>query len=114
VERTGVHVGVRGDTRSHPHCDVSFDVRASGVSGLDVELLERAMWDALSDNGVLRIDADSWKELNDVAEAIARQYARLAQAAAITRCGEPAVGGACVLVQGHNMGRVDIPANHRA
>jgi hypothetical protein len=29
VERTAVHVRVRGDTASHPHCDVSFDVRVS-------------------------------------------------------------------------------------
>jgi DNA modification methylase len=31
VERTAVHVRVRGGTRSHPHCDVSFDVRGCGV-----------------------------------------------------------------------------------
>jgi site-specific DNA-methyltransferase (adenine-specific) len=28
VERTAVHGRMRGGTRSHPHCDVSFDVRA--------------------------------------------------------------------------------------
>jgi hypothetical protein len=32
VERTAVHVRVRGDTASHPHFDVSFDVRGSGVT----------------------------------------------------------------------------------
>jgi hypothetical protein len=34
---------VRGDTRSHPHCDVSFDVRVCGVSESDVELLRVAL-----------------------------------------------------------------------
>jgi hypothetical protein len=46
----------------------------------------------------------------DVAVAIVDEYAGLARAA----CGAPAVGGACVLAEGHNMGRADIPANHRA
>jgi hypothetical protein len=31
VERTAIHVGVRGDTASHPHFDVCFDVRGLGV-----------------------------------------------------------------------------------
>lgn len=29
-------------------------------------------------------------------------------------CGAPAVGGLCVLQKGHNMGRLDIPMNHRS
>lgn len=29
-------------------------------------------------------------------------------------CGAPAVGGACALPEGHNMGRADVPANHCA
>ena len=30
------------------------------------------------------------------------------------RCGAPAVGGPCVLPEGHNMGRADVPENHQA
>lgn len=45
-------------------------------SGTAVEQLANAMWDALSDGGVLRIDADSPKELMDIASAI---FARLAK-----------------------------------
>ena len=35
-----------------------------------VDVLARAMWEALSDRNVVRIDADSGKELFDIADAI--------------------------------------------
>ena len=43
---------------------------------LDVERLAGAMFEALSDQGVVRIDADSLKELDDIAAAV---LARLAE-----------------------------------
>lgn len=41
---------------------------------LDVERLEHALWDALSDRRVLRIHVDGWKELHDVATSVAQEY----------------------------------------
>jgi hypothetical protein len=43
VELTGTLVGVRGHTASHPHCDVSFDVRAAVSELRDRAAATRAM-----------------------------------------------------------------------
>ena len=49
----------------------------SEASELDVALLAQAMYDALSDGGIVRIDADRPKELADIAASVAAAYGRL-------------------------------------
>jgi hypothetical protein len=80
VERTAVHLRVREDTASHPHFDVSFDVRGDGVSEIDVERLAEALsewWSPIREHlpsaGTYAVDIDP----TEAAAAIAAEYARL-------------------------------------